>query len=214
MVVHGGHFGGNPAAHGGAYQDDVLEAQGVDEHVVEMGHVRDGLDPIGGFGAVETGLAGHVHGVLGGQVLVPGEPAVGTAGAVEENQWGAAAAGVHFDSGAVDIYGSAGTTLNCCHTLVPVRGGDGDILLQGYRDVKVTGRGQRFGVQGIYVPLILSRQRTRPWFDKLAMSGLGAGARNCEQLPIPEFPVQPPERGDAGACDLMGRVSVCLQAAG
>ena len=96
-----------------------------------MGHVVDGLDPIRGLGAVEAGLTGDVHGVLGGQVLVPGLPAVGAAGAMEENQRRTTAAGEHFDGSTVDIYGSAGTTLNCCHTLVPVRGEDGVILLQG-----------------------------------------------------------------------------------
>ena len=118
VVVHRRHFRRYPAAHRRTHQHNILQAQGVDEHMVEVGDVGDGLDPVRAFGAVETGLAGDIDGIVLGQVAVVGLPAVGTAGAVKEHQGRAAAAGVHFYGSPVDIYGSARTASYCGHSIV------------------------------------------------------------------------------------------------
>ena len=108
VAAHRRHFRRHPAAHGGTHQDVILQAQGGDQHLVEVAHIGDGIDPVGPGGAVKAGLGRHIDGVGLGQLLMPGLPAGIAAGPVQEKQRRAGAAGKEFYGNAGHLDGDSG----------------------------------------------------------------------------------------------------------
>ena len=103
VVGHGCHFGGDPASHGGPHEDVGVEAQKLHQFEVHVGHVGDGVHPVGALGAIEACLGWGVYGVGGCQGLVVGLPAGVASSPVQEQQREAGASAEHLHGDASDF---------------------------------------------------------------------------------------------------------------